>query len=910
MNLFKNKLAFVLSRGKTGGRKLVGKKLIRYICLCSIFCLFQLQLNGQFFSPPSNRPVDPTPTPPAPQVPSIPGVTYDYLAPLIETREDQPIVNAVRRGNIKRVRQYIVNGKDINATAYTTGATLLTEAIVHNQLDIAKLLIDNKVSLRKKDTSKFRALHYAAATGNLDAVDLLIEYGATVDPDDILLCMKATRRIIYESHQPTINVYIEIYETLLRNGATIDQFKNMGQTSILRYFKGQQAISFIRFLLKKGCDINGANRGGYTLLMQVLQQKDEEDKIKIMRFMLGNGADINAQNTYQRNILMQTLMESELAEKPKIIHFLVKKGVDLNAQDNKGKTFLLQLIERKTELPKKNIIYYLIKNGADVNIQDHESKTASMYCLTHFQPPDTKKMIQLLLKYGADINAKDKHNNTLLLLVINKYQGNDFLDFLKYLLEQGAHINIDGIKHTTPLIATINKMGDRDDLLAIIESLFLKKDADINFITNGSETALSAAFRVKRFDLVNLLLKYHANINAKSHDGSHIVLKTIGSNKSYSDLSRYKQNKMHLQLERSLQNIKNKNATTQVSIMQPAVEPYKKWDTLIRYLFEKKINLSGNPNKKGLSPIDYLFQIVQNYSHGRRNGKDLISIFPIHQTLNKQEMSLFLYHAIKFCDLEQLKGLLQKNSQQFNPSFKHPYYGQSLLHTAIIHKKLDITDYFITNKADLTQTTLMPYSHYSFDRIVNRGLNSYSRNTPQEFRKKEHTYTPLMLAIRTNNVKLYRALKRKGAIGSPEDRLGLSIAIEFRANKVIREILKHVPNLNRYIYDEKPIIFQTVKHSQVEAYKLLKKAGANIHATDNNGNTLITYYLIRLNYGHPILEQYDFLKQLVNSKIDLTAKNNEGKTAADYAKNHQMRKILGISEQKNRRLLIPRFQTR
>lgn len=85
---------------------------------------------------------------------------------------------AVHKGDIKKVRELLDKGVDVNQWYY--GTALMTAA-GENRLEIAKLLIERGADLNAQANVGYTALGLAAVEGYGDMVDLLIVRGADVD---------------------------------------------------------------------------------------------------------------------------------------------------------------------------------------------------------------------------------------------------------------------------------------------------------------------------------------------------------------------------------------------------------------------------------------------------------------------------------------------------------------------------------------------------------------------------------------------------------------------------------------------------------------------------------------------------------------------------------------------------------
>ena len=117
----------------------------------------------------------------------------DIVRSLREARSDeagydvQEYIRAAIKGDVKRVRDFLKAGMDVNAT-YQNGAKALICAIQHGQTEVVRLLIDWGVDVSTDAGARLGdipletdALAVAADKGHLEIVRLLLKAGANVN---------------------------------------------------------------------------------------------------------------------------------------------------------------------------------------------------------------------------------------------------------------------------------------------------------------------------------------------------------------------------------------------------------------------------------------------------------------------------------------------------------------------------------------------------------------------------------------------------------------------------------------------------------------------------------------------------------------------------------------------------------
>jgi len=104
---------------------------------------------------------------------------------------------------------------------FSTFYTPLILAVMNEQAEIVKELINRKVRLDKPDGDGWTALKRAAKAGNLKIVDLLLKAGASVDAAD------------HEGWTPLMNAavegHVEVGKLLVEAGANLDNLNNIDE---------------------------------------------------------------------------------------------------------------------------------------------------------------------------------------------------------------------------------------------------------------------------------------------------------------------------------------------------------------------------------------------------------------------------------------------------------------------------------------------------------------------------------------------------------------------------------------------------------------------------------------------------------------------------------------------------------
>ncbi len=198
---------------------------------------------------------------------------------------------SAEKGHTEIVKLLIVNGADIEAKVESILDTPLSRAVRKERKATVEALISMGANVNTTNAIGSTPLHFAAISGNLDIVRLLLENGAEVNAKT--------------------------------NGGDLP-----GVTPIhAAAFEGQTRI--VELLLVKGADINAVTQSGYTPLRRSVDQGD----LVMAKLLLEKGGNIETTDKYGLTLLhiVAQTDQIELAE------FLIEKGVEINARDKNSK---------------------------------------------------------------------------------------------------------------------------------------------------------------------------------------------------------------------------------------------------------------------------------------------------------------------------------------------------------------------------------------------------------------------------------------------------------------------------------------------------------------------------------------------------------------------------------------------
>jgi len=134
-----------------------------------------------------------------------------------------------------------------------------------------------------------------------------------------------------------------------------------------------------------------------------------------------------------------------------------------------------------------------------INYIDYEYETPLMKAVEFKNYEITKKLIE----YGAELSIETKYGTTALSIACS----NGDYESTLILLDAGVDPNNNSLMAEIPIICAC-KTGN----IKVVE-LLLDKNADPNMIDIDGNTAFHVAMKNEKYDILNLLLSYHALID-------------------------------------------------------------------------------------------------------------------------------------------------------------------------------------------------------------------------------------------------------------------------------------------------------------------------------------------------------------------------------------------------------------
>ncbi len=327
------------------------------------------------------------------------------------------------------------------------GNTFLSYAVIFNQPDILKLLLDNNASIDMIDKEDRTILYYAIKFNFDKILDIILEYN-----DKII-------------------------------GVTIHDIKDKKGRIPLHYAIDVNNMYAIKKLIKSGSNPNKTDNNGNNSLHLAVYNRNIEICKELMDYV----------NINQRNLLGESALHiaCNLQEKD-IIELLLKNNININIQDYENELTALHYAIHQNNI---DIIKILLKYNPDILLQDMYGNTALHYgCIEN-----NIQIVDKLIEYDKDININiwNIEGQIPLHIAIDR---EDYKKDIIDLLIKDSNLNLQDNNGNTPLLLIFKNLKWRD-----YEKILVKKKMDVLLENKESKRVIDYLAKTDMDDFMELL---------------------------------------------------------------------------------------------------------------------------------------------------------------------------------------------------------------------------------------------------------------------------------------------------------------------------------------------------------------------------------------------------------------------
>lgn len=429
-----------------------------------------------------------------------------------DTQENYFLTYAVSLNRLDIVLLLIEKGAKIDIVDKYDRSILLIP-IMYSYDNILKTLLDenkNQIGISVidiKDKNYKVPLHYAIETQNINAINMLLEYGA--NPNIIDKDGYNSLHIAIKSRSS------EICNIIIKYVTDIDSRYNTGETA-LHLACNLQLIDMVNILLKNNINVNITDHSHEITALHYSVLLNNKDLVALL---LKYDANPNIQDIYGNTALHYCVMENNFEIFMMLTqHESTKNIINFNMWNIDGETPLhLILKQNLSNLNDSNVTDYLdiILDKSNLTIQDNMGNTCLYYLIKLNLWSDYRSF---LVNKKLDIFSINNVNISPLDIVDTKYR-NDFIDIVidSYITRLKNANELWYYEWENICSKNFNNISD-DNFKIINEKLSTRKDLPYDTVTSETFEPICKEF-IKR-KILELHDKIHNGENINCFDKS------------------------------------------------------------------------------------------------------------------------------------------------------------------------------------------------------------------------------------------------------------------------------------------------------------------------------------------------------------------------------------------------------
>ncbi len=477
---------------------------------------------------------------------------------------------------------------------------------------------------------------------------------------------------------------------------------------------------------------------------------------------------------------------------------------------------------------------------------------------------DVNKIKKFILK-GIDLNKKDEKGRTILFSLVSKRK----VDSIRYLLKFDLDLNSEDNYGKTVLDHCI----DKSDGMMI--RFLLENGASVNKLSSSNRTPLQDAALSGSYKIFEILMKYNPDFTIYENNTQHILFDAIkGKNLNI--------------IKDVINNLKNLNVLNddnQTVLFEAVLLENKE---IAKSLIANGINVNfldkNGENalfnavllgSKNFEIIEFLIKKEININLINNSNKNILDeiLFIINLLSSNKKLQGKYKLANSAYDYTKIVKLLIKNGLEIDQIHDE----KTTLQIAIENKDLASAKFLIECGADINHTDLdgktflakeivKGYDNYLIvDFLVESGIDLDHKDIDEK--------------TIVDDLVEYICVEKgfKEAKGFYKDNL----VENGRYDILLKKILSYRPNLDAKRLNGRNVLFDVVLYNDYETIKQLVNSGINLNLQDNDGNTALHFMIEN---GLKITDKKkreEFIERLIfflKFRVNVDLQDNEGRT--------------------------------
>ena len=258
--------------------------------------------------------------------------------PTVKDDEGRTALTQAIKGNYGEIATILVKaGADANTTYVDEeGAShdLLFDALMVENEEFAKLLIEKGANIYHSDDKKVTTLLQASHRGFADIVTMLLEKHAANNDEEHKDYIDASSE---EGVSPLIAAasegHVAVVEALVAGGASLNK-KDQDKTTALMAASARGHVDVARKLIEAGAFLNEQNKDGHTALMFAYNGKNQVETLWERFNQYVDGSEKKEADDSGTGPIIRKALDDHMA----LVDLLLKSGADMSLKDKEGHT--------------------------------------------------------------------------------------------------------------------------------------------------------------------------------------------------------------------------------------------------------------------------------------------------------------------------------------------------------------------------------------------------------------------------------------------------------------------------------------------------------------------------------------------------------------------------------------------
>jgi ankyrin repeat protein len=293
-----------------------------------------------------------------------------------------PLHDAMESRNFDMVNLLVEHGADL-AYPRTNPYVYLNIAVKQSEPELVRLLLENGAD-PNQNLGFFSLLHHATRNNQIDIMKLLLDAGANPE----------TQVAGYDFYYPPLREAQskEAVDLLLQYGAKNDP-EQMGEFSFFTWPVHQGLADVVKKFIEIGVPVDSANLWDMAI--------SGRNSYQICNLFLDAGLDVNLSLSYDRSVIFKAIAYNKVDLIPLFIHY----GADLDERNDNGNTPYEFALIRGNKRAIKTIEDYFVKNKKKIPFY-YSLPTKEE--IMRANKGSSSECIQLNWSYSAGVYDSDK----------------------------------------------------------------------------------------------------------------------------------------------------------------------------------------------------------------------------------------------------------------------------------------------------------------------------------------------------------------------------------------------------------------------------------------------------------------------------------------------------------------------